>query len=89
MFVPSLKERINLKGLLKVVSSSAEFESIPIRRHEELLLRRVYDWVPVKLDHVDFEAPHFKILPLQARDCNCCLILLRTRFLFSKRSCTC
>jgi pre-mRNA-splicing helicase BRR2 len=62
-----LKERTKLKGLLEVVSSSAEFESIPIRRHEDTLLRRIYDRVPVKLDQADFEAPHFKtFLLLQA-----------------------
>ncbi|PFH47664.1 hypothetical protein AMATHDRAFT_77103 [Amanita thiersii Skay4041] len=60
VYTLSLKERTKLKGLLEVVSSSAEFESIPIRRHEEQLLRRIYDRVPVKLDKVDFEAPHFK-----------------------------
>ena len=63
----SLKEQTKLKGLLKVVSSSAEFETVPIRRHEDVLLRRIYDRVPVKLDRVDFEAPHFKtFLLLQA-----------------------
>ncbi|KAF8631115.1 hypothetical protein AX17_005160 [Amanita inopinata Kibby_2008] len=67
VYTLSLKERTKLKGLLEVVSSSAEFESIPIRRHEETLLRRIYDRVPVKLDRVDFEAPHFKtFLLLQA-----------------------
>ena len=58
---------VSLKGLLEVVSSSAEFETIPIRRHEDVLLRRIYDRVPVKLDQADFEAPHFKtFLLLQA-----------------------
>ncbi|KAF8156619.1 Sec63 Brl domain-containing protein [Crassisporium funariophilum] len=67
VYTLSLKERTKLKGLLEVVSSSAEFESIPIRRHEDTLLRRIYDRVPVKLDRVDFEAPHFKtFLLLQA-----------------------
>ena len=67
VYTLSLKERTKLKGLLEVVSSSAEFESIPIRRHEDILLRRIYDRVPVKLDHADFEAPHFKtFLLLQA-----------------------
>lgn len=67
VYTLSLKERTKLKGLLEVVSSSAEFESIPIRRHEEALLRRIYERVPVKLDRVDFEAPHFKtFLLLQA-----------------------
>ena len=67
VYTLSLKERTKLKGLLEVVSSSAEFESIPIRRHEDVLLRRIYDRVPVKLDRADFEAPHFKtFLLLQA-----------------------
>ncbi|KAL5507360.1 BRR2 [Sanghuangporus vaninii] len=67
VYTLSLKERTKLKGLLEVVSSSAEFESIPIRRHEDVLLRRIYDRVPVKLDRPDFEAPHFKtFLLLQA-----------------------
>ena len=67
VYTLSLKERTKLKGLLEVVSSSAEFESIPIRRHEDSLLRRIYDRVPVKLDKLDFEAPHFKtFLLLQA-----------------------
>ncbi|KAJ7741533.1 putative RNA helicase [Mycena maculata] len=67
VYTLSLKERTKLKGVLEVVSSSAEFESIPIRRHEDTLLRRIYDRVPVKLDKADFEAPHFKtFLLLQA-----------------------
>jgi Sec63 Brl domain len=65
VYTLSIKERTKLKGLLEVVSSSAEFETIPIREH--VLLRRIYDHVPVKLDRTDFEAPHFKtFLLLQA-----------------------
>ena len=60
VYTLSLKERTKLKGLLEVVSSSAEFETIPIRRHEDALLRRNYDRVPVKLERADFETPHFK-----------------------------
>ena len=67
VYTLSLKERTKLKGLLEVVSSSAEFETVPIRRHEDALLRRIYDRVPVKLDRADFETPHFKtFLLLQA-----------------------
>jgi pre-mRNA-splicing helicase BRR2 len=67
VYTLSLKGRTKLKGLLEVVSSSAEFETIPIGRHEDTLLRRIYDRVPVKLDRADFEAPHFKtFLLLQA-----------------------
>ncbi|KAG9310011.1 putative RNA helicase [Chiua virens] len=67
VYTLSLKERTKLKGLLEVVSSSAEFEAIPIRRHEDVVLRRIYDRLPVKLEQADFEAPHFKtFLLLQA-----------------------
>ena len=68
MHTLSLKERTKLKGLLEVVSSSesAEFETIPIRRHEDALLRRIYERVPVELDRADFEAPHFKTFLLPA-----------------------
>jgi pre-mRNA-splicing helicase BRR2 len=66
-FSLSLKERTKLKGLLEIVSSAAEFEMIPIRHHEDLLLRRIYERVPVKLDVVDYNSPHFKtFLLLQA-----------------------
>ncbi|KIY72493.1 putative RNA helicase [Cylindrobasidium torrendii FP15055 ss-10] len=67
VYTLSLKERTKLKGLLEVVASSAEFEMIPIRRHEDAVLRRLYDRLPVKIDTVNFEAPHFKtFLLLQA-----------------------
>lgn len=67
IYTLSLKEKTKLKGLLEVVSSSAEFEAIPIRRHEDVLLRRIYDRVPVKLDSPSFSAPEFKtFLLLQA-----------------------
>jgi len=49
---------------LEIVSSSAEFENIPIRRYEESMLRRIYDRLPVKIEKVDYEAPHFKTFVL-------------------------
>lgn len=67
VYTASLQEKTKLKGLLEIVSSSAEYENIPIRRHEDVLLRRIYDRVPVKLPRPNFEAPHFKTcLLLQA-----------------------
>ena len=46
VYTLSLKERTKLKGLLEVVSSSAEFETIPTRRHEESLLQRLASGMP-------------------------------------------
>ncbi|KAI7166925.1 Sec63-domain-containing protein, partial [Hortaea werneckii] len=39
-------------------------EDIQIRRHEEGILQRIYDRVPVKLAEVNFESPHFKAFVL-------------------------
>lgn len=50
------------------MSFSAEFETVPIRRHEGAVLKRIYDRVPVKLpDRVNYDDPSFKtFLLLQA-----------------------
>ncbi|KIJ15099.1 hypothetical protein PAXINDRAFT_47924, partial [Paxillus involutus ATCC 200175] len=67
VYTLSLKECTKLEGLLEVVSSSAEFEMISICRHENIVLRRIHNRVPVKLERADFEAPRFKtFLLLQA-----------------------
>ena len=47
VYTLSLKECTKLKGLLEVISSSAEFETIPIRRHEESLDQNVGSVVKV------------------------------------------
>lgn len=60
----SLNERTKLKGLLEVVSSASEFEDVPIRHHEDILLKRIYDRSPVKLESQDYESPHFKTFVL-------------------------
>lgn len=56
----SLKRNTKLKGILEIVTAATEFEDIQIRRHEEHILQRIYDRVPVKLADVNFESPHFK-----------------------------
>ncbi|KAJ3210004.1 DEIH-box ATPase [Dinochytrium kinnereticum] len=69
LFSMSLKEKTKLRGLLEIVSAAAEFEEIPIRHHEDSLLRRIHDRVPVKLDTKTskWSDPHVKTnLLLQA-----------------------
>ena len=63
-FLLSLTGRTKLKGILEIVTSATEFESIQIRRHEEHILRRIYDRVPVKMAQPAFESPHFKAFVL-------------------------
>ncbi|GAA6018807.1 hypothetical protein JCM10207_000247 [Rhodosporidiobolus poonsookiae] len=60
IFSMSLTEKTKLRGLLEIVSSANEFESIPIRHHEDVLLRKVYDRCPVKVAQPNYESPAFK-----------------------------
>lgn len=63
-FLLSLSSRTKLKGILEIVTSATEFETIQIRRHEDSLLRKIYDRVPVKMAQPSFESPHFKAFVL-------------------------
>ncbi|TGZ82009.1 putative pre-mRNA splicing helicase [Ascodesmis nigricans] len=63
-FLLSLSGRTKLKGILEIVTSATEFEAIQIRRHEDRVLQRVYDAVPVKMSEVNSESPHFKAFVL-------------------------
>ncbi|KAG0308854.1 DEIH-box ATPase [Dissophora globulifera] len=60
LFSSSLTPTTKLKGLLEIISTAAEYESIPIRHHEDQILKRVYDRLPVKLGNVKFTNPHHK-----------------------------
>lgn len=65
IYTKSLKKTTKLKGLLEIVLYSAEFQTVPIRRHEDAVLRRIYDRVPVKLsDTVNYDDPCFKTFVL-------------------------
>ncbi len=63
-FLLSLNARTKLKSLLEIVTSATEFELIQMRRHEDHILRRVYDRVPVKMSEPAFGSPHFKAFVL-------------------------
>ncbi|KAJ5085699.1 hypothetical protein N7532_010470 [Penicillium argentinense] len=63
-FLLSLSSRTKLKGILEIVTSATEFESIQMRRHEDHILRRIYERVPVKMSQPAFDSPHFKAFVL-------------------------
>ncbi|TFB04253.1 Pre-mRNA-splicing factor brr2 [Trichoderma ghanense] len=63
-FLLSLTARTKLKGILEIVTSATEFETIQVRRHEDSLLRRIYDRVPVKMAQPSYDSPHFKAFVL-------------------------
>uniref|UniRef100_A0A8B9J1T9 BRR2 homolog n=1 Tax=Amazona collaria TaxID=241587 RepID=A0A8B9J1T9_9PSIT len=65
LFSMSLNAKTKVRGLIEIISSAAEYENIPIRHHEDNLLRQVS--VPHKLPNPKFNDPHIKTnLLLQA-----------------------
>lgn len=59
-FSLSLKPKTKIRGLLEIISAASEFDDIPIRHHEDATLRKIYDFVDVKVDNPNFNDPHFK-----------------------------
>ena len=63
----SLNERTKLRGLVEILCSASEYESLPIRHKEDALLRQLATRVPLKLTNVKYNDPHTKAnLLLQA-----------------------
>ncbi|KAI7862372.1 Sec63 Brl domain-containing protein [Spinellus fusiger] len=60
MFSVSLKNTTKLRGLLEIVASATEFDSIPIRHHEDSILKRLYERLPVRLATPKFNTPRIK-----------------------------
>lgn len=59
-----LDNKTKLRGILEIITSAAEFESLPIRLDEEVQLRKIYGAVPLKSSNVDYESPNFKAFVL-------------------------
>jgi pre-mRNA-splicing helicase BRR2 len=67
LFSKSLTSKTKIKALLDIVANAAEYERIPIRHHEENILKQIATRLPNKLNHVKFNDPHVKAnLLLQA-----------------------
>ena len=60
LFSMSLNNKTKLKGLLEILSSAAEYESLPIRHKEDSLLRQLGTRVPLKLPQAKYNDPHVK-----------------------------
>uniref|UniRef100_A0A8C8K5Z9 U5 small nuclear ribonucleoprotein 200 kDa helicase n=1 Tax=Oncorhynchus tshawytscha TaxID=74940 RepID=A0A8C8K5Z9_ONCTS len=64
LFSMSLNAKTKIRGLIEIISNAAEYKNIPIRHHEDNLLRQK---VPHKLNNPKFNDPHVKTnLLLQA-----------------------
>uniref|UniRef100_A0A7N8YMN6 Activating signal cointegrator 1 complex subunit 3 n=1 Tax=Mastacembelus armatus TaxID=205130 RepID=A0A7N8YMN6_9TELE len=70
LFSMSLNAKTKIRGLIEIISNAAEYKNIPIRHHEDALLRQVNTLaqkVPHKPNNPKFNDPHVKTnLLLQA-----------------------
>lgn len=61
LFSKTLTAKTKIRGLLDIISSAAEFETLPIRHHEDTILRQLSSKLPTKLDPKSkFNDPHVK-----------------------------
>ena len=63
-FLLSLNGKTRMKALLEIVTSATEFESIQLRRHEDAILQRIHDRLPIKMNDPSHESAHLKAFVL-------------------------
>ena len=63
-FLLSLNAKTRMKALLEIVTSAVEFEAIPLRRGDDAVLRRIHEWLPLKMADGAAETLHFKAFVL-------------------------
>lgn len=63
-FILSLTEKTRLKGMLEIVTSATEFETLPIRTHEDQLLLKIHNHLPMKMAKFSPYSSHFKAFVL-------------------------
>eukprot|EP00906_Rhabdomonas_costata_P006818 RCo009880 len=61
LFSRSLAPRIKLKGLIEILSNATEFDSIPMRHHEETALEKLAAHCPNKFTELNCSDPHTKV----------------------------
>ncbi len=67
LFSMSLNAKTKIRGLIEIISNAAEYETIPIRHHEDSILKQLLAKVPHKITNLKFSDPHVKTnLLLQA-----------------------
>ncbi|EEB07212.1 U5 snRNP complex subunit Brr2 [Schizosaccharomyces japonicus yFS275] len=65
-FALSLTAKTRMKGLLEIISSAAEYEILPIRKYEDIILDRIHRNLPVRLSAPNYQEPHCKAFILLA-----------------------
>ena len=67
LFSMSLNSKTKIRGLIEIISNAAEYESIPIRHKEDVILKQLLAKVPHKMANIKYSDPHVKTnLLLQA-----------------------
>lgn len=67
LFSMSLNAKTKIRGLIEIISSAAEYQSMPIRHREDQILRQLFEKIPNKPQNPKFNDPNFKAnLLLQA-----------------------
>jgi pre-mRNA-splicing helicase BRR2 len=67
VFEMSLKPKTRLQVLLDIITGAVEFETVPIRHHEDMILDKIHSQLPRQHPQPNFNDPHFKAnLLLQA-----------------------
>ena len=57
----SLTEKTKIRGLIEIVANAAEFENLPMRHHEDDILRQLIQKVPYKPINPKLSDPHIKV----------------------------
>lgn len=61
LFFTSLKASSKMHEIISILSSASEFESIPIREGEDIILRRYASHLPLKINNPNFFDPSTKV----------------------------
>jgi pre-mRNA-splicing helicase BRR2 len=61
LFASSLQAGTKLKGLLEIVASAAEYDTLPVRHREDETLQQLGAHCPQKLDGPRYNDPHTKV----------------------------
>lgn len=60
LFSLSLNAKTKIRGLIEIISNASEYSSIPIRHHEDVVLKQLLSKVPNKISSPKWTDPHVK-----------------------------
>ena len=52
LFSMSLNEKTKLRGLIEILCSASEYESLPIRHKEDFMMKQLSTKIPLKLTNI-------------------------------------